>query len=196
MKRYIGLLVIGILLLAVGCSQAEPAPSEPSPSEPVPAEEKPVEEIRSLPPEPTPPAPAPPSEPEVVEEPEEELLPGYAKLGFADSTDAIEIKDWGIEVGRGDSAKLVNVTFLIRNTGREPITGQILFEVWEESIFFKKTYSIDRDVPPGQSYFFTEYMEQTLDAPKRQKQMRAVFINVDAGEVVGEDHVFFVPIGR
>lgn len=187
MKKFMGLLVVVILLLAMGCSQAEPTPIPES----VPIEEKLIEQ--------TPPAPEqtpPPSPEQIVEEPGEKLLPGYAKLGFADSTDSIEIMDWGIEVGRKDSAKLVNVTFLVRNTGREPITGQILFEAWEDAIFFKKTYSIGRDIPPGQSYFFTEYMEQTLDAPKRQKQMRAVFINVDAGKVLGEDHVFFVPIGR
>jgi len=130
------------------------------------------------------------------EEQEEELPPGFVKLTLADPNDPIEIVSWGIKRGPSDSAKLVNVTLIVRNTGREPFTGQVLFEAWQENIFLKKTWDIGKTVPPGQSYTFTEYVEVALDAPKQEKQMRAVLIVTDGIAVKGEDHKFFIPIRR
>jgi len=208
MKRLAMFLLITMLLFTLGCSslpsqdkgaivdntagedatnalanQKSDVPSEPSSQAKVTIEIKKPEAQAQVP----------------IEEPiqiEEKLPKGYAKLGMSDSSDAIEIKDWGIEVGPKQSAKLVNMTFLIRNTHREAIYGQILFEAWEDSVFLKKMYSLDGEVPSGQSYIFTEYVDQSLDAPKQQKQMRAVLIDTKAGKTLGEDHVFFVPISK
>ena len=136
------------------------------------------------------------AEEEVMEGEQEELPPGFAKLTLADPDDPIEIISWGIERGPSDSAKLANITFIVRNAGREPLTGQVLFEAWQENIFLEKTWEIGKTVPSGQSYTFTEYVDTTLDAPKVEKQMRAVLIVTDGIAVSGEDHKFFVPIRR
>lgn len=200
MRYGILLVMVFLLAFATGCTEQPRAIEEPTtpPQEP-PSSEGVEEELRPLPPEQAPSSAVDTTKKataERMEEKEEGLPPGFARLTLADPDNPIEIISWGIEQGSSGSAKLMNVTFIVRNTGREPFTGKVLFEAWEENIFLKKTWDIGAIIPPGQSYTLTEYVDVTLDAPKQQKQMRAVLIVTKGLAVSGEDHKFFVPIKR
>ena len=120
---------------------------------------------------------------------------GATPITIAESTKVVEVVDYAMD--RTDqTATMTKVSFLIRNTGREPIRPRVVMQLDGQSFHTNKIWDFER-LPPGYKVRKDIKLAINLDAPKLMKIMKFTVQDLDMAMIeLGSDTRQFVPIPK
>ncbi|GEM_PF-4440629 len=192
------LVFVAILTLLIACSTPAPTPEQPQQSPSAAA----VPQAAPLPPQTEEGEPVaieqPPTEQAAEEEAEAPPIAvptGATPITIAESTKVVEVVDYAMD--RTDqTATMTKVSFLIRNTGREPIRPRVVMQLDGQSFHTNKIWDFER-LPPGYKVRKDIKLAINLDAPKLMKIMKFTVQDLDMAMIeLGSDTRQFVPIPK